>query len=96
MSKEFRKLFFLCFYVFMILFRTLLNRNMWLNPLSDVMGGWWIYAIDSATRETKLTTECIENFILFMPFSALLMWRLGQTKRIRYILWTSIKTVFLL
>ena len=33
----FRKLFFLTFYTTMILFRTLLNRDMWMNPLSDVM-----------------------------------------------------------
>ena len=33
----FRKLFFLTFYTTMILFRTLLNRDMWMNPLSDVL-----------------------------------------------------------
>ena len=38
----FRKLFFLTFYTTMILFRTLLNRDMWMNPLSDVMANWWI------------------------------------------------------
>nr|WP_296194509.1 hypothetical protein [uncultured Anaerobutyricum sp.] len=39
-SLYFRKLFCLIFFTVMILFRTLLNRNMWMNPLSDVMGGW--------------------------------------------------------
>lgn len=38
-SVFFRKLFLLAFVTSMILFRTLLNRNLWLNPLSDVMGG---------------------------------------------------------
>ena len=38
-SMFFRKLFFLAFVISMILFRTLLNRKMWMNPLSDVMGG---------------------------------------------------------
>ena len=38
----FRKLFLLAFVTSMILFRTLLNRNLWMNPLSDVMGGWGI------------------------------------------------------
>lgn len=33
----FRKLFCLIFFTVMMFFRTLLNRNMWLNPLSDVM-----------------------------------------------------------
>lgn len=37
-SVFFRKLFLLAFVTSMILFRTLLNRNLWLNPLSDVMG----------------------------------------------------------
>ena len=39
-SVFFRKLFFLFFVTSLILFRTLLNRNLWMNPLSDVMGGW--------------------------------------------------------
>ena len=37
-SLYFRKLFCLIFFIVMFLFRTLLNRNMWMNPLSDVMG----------------------------------------------------------
>ena len=39
-SVFFRKLFFLFFVTSLILFRTLLNRSLWMNPLSDVMGGW--------------------------------------------------------
>lgn len=38
-SVFFRKLFFLAFVTSLILFRTLLNRNLWMNPLSDIMGG---------------------------------------------------------
>lgn len=52
----FRRTFFLVFYIVMILFQTLLNHNMWANPVSDVIGTWWIY---NAKRE--LTAECIEN-----------------------------------
>lgn len=94
-SKTFRRLFFLIFYIAMILFRTLLNRNMWANPLSDVMGNWWIYAEDVNTGEIKLTTECIENLLIFIPFSVLLMWVMDQKEKIKYILWTSTKVVFL-
>ena len=36
-SVFFRKLFFLAFVTSLILFRTLLNRNLWMNPLSDVV-----------------------------------------------------------
>lgn len=38
-SVFFRRLFFLAFVTSLILFRTLLNRQLWMNPLSDVMGG---------------------------------------------------------
>lgn len=41
-SVFFRKLFLLAFVISLILFRTLLNRNLWMNPLSKVMGGWGI------------------------------------------------------
>lgn len=66
----------------MILFRTMLNRSLWMNPLSDVMGGWWIYETNPSTSEFKLTTECIENLMLFIPFSALLMWFMEQKGRL--------------
>ena len=66
------KLFFLAFVTSLILFRTLLNRNLWMNPLSDVMGGWGFW--ETVNGEQKLTTECIENIIMMVPFSAVAMW----------------------
>lgn len=71
-SVFFRKLFFLAFVTSLVLFRTLLNRNLWMNPLSDVMGGWDIW--ETVNGEQKLTTECIENVIMMMPFSSIVMW----------------------
>ena len=71
-SMFFRKLFFLAFVTSLILFRTLLNRNLWMNPLSNVMGGWGIW--ETVNGEQKLTTECIENVIMMVPFSAVVMW----------------------
>ena len=44
-SMFFRKLFFLAVVTSLILFRTLLNRNLWMNPLSNVMGGGGIWEI---------------------------------------------------
>lgn len=67
--SHFRKIFVLAFCVIMILMRTLLNRVMWLNPLSNIWGGW---GLTTATGE--LTTEPIENVLLMIPFTALLMW----------------------
>lgn len=67
-SPKFRIMFLLTFYVVMILFRTLLNRNMWANPLSDVIGPWGFY-----DKNGKFTTEAIENLMLFIPFAVLLL-----------------------
>lgn len=68
-DSHFRKMFFLVFYTVMILFRTLLNRNMWMNPLSDVIGVWGLYNANG-----DFTTECLENMALFIPFIILLLW----------------------
>ncbi|MCD8118513.1 MAG: VanZ family protein [Lachnospiraceae bacterium] len=100
-SSYFRRMFILAFYTTMILFRTLLNRDLWMNPLSDVMGSWWIYDSNG-----ELTTEPIENLMLFIPFSVLLMWALSanETARRRVfkkgvklttVLWQSVKITFL-
>ena len=76
-SVFFRKLFLLIFTTTMILFRTLWNRNMWMNPLSNVMGGWGIWAV--AKDGTKsLTTESFENVIMMVPFTALMLWTFGE------------------
>ena len=91
---KFRRTFFLVFYTVMILFRTLLNRNMWENPLSDVIGIWGIY-----NAKGELTTECIENLALFIPFTILLMWtakeKILQRMTIGSVLWNSTKITFL-
>ena len=94
-SGTFRRTFCLTFYTMMILMRTLLNRNMWANPLSDVMGGWTLYDSDG-----ELTTEAIENVMLMLPFTVLLLWALREKLSIRAaagsILWKGTKYAFLL
>ena len=93
-SKEFRRLFCLAFFVMLMLMRTLLNRNMWANPVSDVMGGWTLW-----NEEGELTTEPIENVILMMPYTALLLWalkeRLLKKVTLGRTLWQGIKYAFL-
>ena len=93
-SVFFRKLFLLAFVTSMILFRTLLNRNLWMNPLSDVMGGWGIW--ETVNGEQKLTTECIENVIMMVPFSAVVAWTFGEKigNGGKKILWQSGKIAF--
>lgn len=89
-SVFFRKLFFLSFTIALILFRTLLNRNLCMNPLSDVMGGWSIWTI--VNGEKQLTTDCIENIIMMVPFSSMVMWTFNVKEKI---IWKSIKIAFL-
>lgn len=94
-ESAFRRTFLLAFYTAMILFRTLLNRNMWANPLSEVLGGWGLY-----NEKGELTTEAIENLILFIPFMILLLWSfreklLGEKVRLIRTLWQSLKVTFL-
>lgn len=67
-EKRFRRVFFLALYTAMILFRTLLNRSLWPTPLQNVIGVWGLY-----DAEGVLTTETIENLVLFIPFTFLLL-----------------------
>lgn len=94
-SSIFRRMFLLVFYSTMILFRTLLNRDMWRNPVSNVIGIWGIYDADG-----NLTTEVIENLVLFIPFTILLLWCfreqiIGETVRIVIVLWKSTVVVLM-
>ena len=93
-DPTFRRTFLLVFYTVRILFRTLLNRNMWANPVSDVIGTWGLY-----NAKGELTTECIENLALFIPFTILLLWaakdRVLARMTIGSVLWNSTKITFL-
>ena len=66
-----------------------------MNPLSDVMGGWEIW--ETVNGEQKLTTECIENIIMMVPFSAVVAWTFGEKIGITWkrILWQSGKIAFI-
>ena len=57
-----------------------------MNPLSDVMGGWGIW--ETVNGERQLTTECIENVILMMPFTGMVMWTFDVEKGV---VWKSTK-----
>lgn len=72
-TSQFRRILLLAFFTVMILMKTLLNRNMWANPLCNVMGGWTLYDI-----EGNLTAESIENVMLLVPFTALLLWSFSK------------------
>ena len=88
-SVFFRKLFLLLFIISLILFRTLLNRNLWMNPLSNIMGGWCFW--ETVNGEQQLTTESIENVILMLPFTFTAMWTFCEKTKI---VWKSGRTAF--
>mgnify|MGYP006918635454 FL=1 len=71
-SSCFRRTFLLAFYTAMILLRTVLNRKIWFDPLGKLFGGWGLH------EDGQFTTESIENFMLFIPFSVLLLWAFHQ------------------
>lgn len=96
-SCFFRKLFLLAFFSAMILFRTLLNRDLWLNPLVAVMEGWELWTVSSdGTKE--LTTQGIENIILMFPFTSVLMWtmkdKLVRTVSLKSLAFKSAEAAF--
>lgn len=97
-SVVFRRLFFLTFYTAIILFRTLLNRSMWANPMSDIMGGWWIWKTNG-NGERTLTTEAFENLALMIPFIVLMLWameaKIKQALSLKMCMLQGVKTAFL-
>ena len=90
--KSYRYIFYFAFYCAMILFRTLLCRQLWVDPLNNVLGSWSLY--DS---QGHIQTEGIENFILCIPFTILYFWMISQMKKYktRWILVHSITYSFL-
>lgn len=100
LESSFRRMFFLVFYTVMILFRTLFNRSMWMNPVTNVIGIWGLYKFDTSKNMMVLTTEVPENLVLFIPFTVLLLWTyreklIGEQVRLSKVLWQSTKIVFL-
>jgi len=61
-NSFFRCFFGLCFVGAMLVHQTLINRNMWVNPLSHIWGEWGIY-----NEHGDLITNAIETSVLFVP-----------------------------
>ncbi|WP_418417338.1 VanZ family protein [Blautia sp.] len=94
-SKEYRKIYVLAVYTCLILFRTIFCRQIWGNPIGNVLGNWSFRFSDGT-----LSTELIENIFLFIPFSMLILWAIkdkalkGKSGLIR-ICYATVKISFL-
>lgn len=75
-TAKFRRLFYLVFFVVMLIFKTMLNREVWMSPLRNVIGVWGFTDTDG-----NYTTEVIENTILFIPLIFSLFFFLETTSK---------------
>lgn len=78
-SASFKKVFLFSFYLSLLLFRTLFNREIWIHPLRDIMGGWSFYSSNG-----QLSGENIENITLFVPYAFLLLFTFENKIRAWY------------
>lgn len=97
-SSHFRGLLLLIFCTALILSRTLLFRQLHVRPLSNVLGVWHVWRT-SANGSVSVSTECVENTLMLMPFSFMLLWvfgeRLAPAGRLGEVVRASVKVSFL-
>ena len=70
---------------------------MWANPLSNVMGDWWIW--ETRNGEKQLTTECLENLILMLPFVFVLFWTFEdkiENVKLQALVWNGLRISFVI
>lgn len=77
-SVKFRRCFYFVFIAVMILFKTLFNRDIEVNPLANVIGVWGLY-----DNHGRFTTQMVENIVLFVPFVFFLFFFLEKTSKKR-------------
>lgn len=65
------------------------------EPIVRCYGCWGIW--ETVNGERQLTTECIENVIMMVPFSAVVTWTFGEKigNNWKKILWQSGKIAFI-
>lgn len=69
-----RKTVFL-FFLFLVLNRTVLGRNEWVNPWSDVLGQWRLLLEDGT-----INIDFVENIILFIPLGFMYNFAFNKAK----------------
>ena len=68
-DRKFRILFLYIFYITVVIFRTVLNREGWEDPLDSVTAGLWIVMTHPYVEGPIFNIQAIENIIMFVPFS---------------------------
>ncbi len=66
-NQNFRFCFYLAFYIFVVLTKTLLTRPYHTSPLANVWGVWSLH-----TEKGAINVDPFENFVLFVPFTIFL------------------------
>ena len=92
-------MFFLAFYATFVLFRTLFDRNLSENPLSNVLGEWSFY--EEKDGNMIFNANVPENLFMLVPFIFLLFFAfkekiLKNNASFLTILWKSSVISFLL
>ncbi len=77
-NTKFRKVFVMAFVVFMVLYRTILSRDISGNPVRDLAPSWGFY-----DKDGELYIDNFENAVLFIPLVGMLMQPIDEyiTKR---------------
>lgn len=78
-NKDRLFLFLLLIYFFIVIYRTLFQRDFSYNPLSEVFDGWTIFK----TQYTGLDYQVIGNVVMFLPFGFL--WALCFERKHKYV-----------
>lgn len=68
-DRKFRILFLYILYITVVIFRTVLNREGWDDPLDSVMAGLWLVMTHPYVEGPIFNIQAIENIIMFVPFS---------------------------
>lgn len=93
-DASFRRMFLFVTYIIIVLYRTLTNRGMAINPVNNIIGIWRINNFDENSKQIVLV-----NLVLFIPFTILLFWnfsfKLLKKLKLTTIILQSLKITFL-
>lgn len=72
-SKWFRIVFFLIYSLAVVVFKTLIYREIRLNHFSHFVGHWWLYRYDQVKECIIFNDEAFKNILLLIPSNLLFL-----------------------